>query len=169
MPGDYRVVPFKIDGGGPAPNGLPLVPGTSGPHSATGNATELGNYTTEGGTFTLGSLQISPTGVVSGTFQGSIVFVAANGDKLAVNYGVGDTGTFTGQLSSDGTAVTNVTFTAFFTPDPTNSTGRFADVVGGGWLMIAHADSISLMSTTPGYTAKFDYTWSGQGTLEYAK
>jgi hypothetical protein len=147
---------------------LPLVPGASAPHSATGNGTELGNYTGQG-TFTLGSLQISPTGAVTGTFQGSFVFVAANGDQLAFNYGSGDTGTFTGQLSADGTTVTNVQFVAQFTPDPSNSTGRFTKVVGGSFTMIANAPSISLISTVPGYTAPFNYTWSGQGTLQFSK
>jgi hypothetical protein len=166
--GDVRTVPFKVTGGGPAPDGLPLVPGNTAPHYATGTATELGRYT-GAGTFQLGSLQISATGQVTGTFQGSFVFVAANGDQLACNYGIGNSGTFTGQLSADGTTVTNVQFVAFFTPDPTNSTGRFANVVGGGWTMIANADAISLVSTTPGYTAPFNYTWSGDGTLEYTK
>jgi hypothetical protein len=165
--GDVRVVPFKITGGGLA-TGLPLFPGGTAPHPATGNATELGKYTGEG-TFELGTINISPTGAVSGTFQGSFVFVAANGDRLAMKYGDGFTGTFTGQLSADGTTVNDVTFDAFFTPDPANSTGRFADVVGGGFRMIAHADSASLISDVPGYTAPFDYTWSGEGTLVYRK
>lgn len=166
--GGVRFVPFKVTGAGSAPGGLPLVPGLSGPHYATGTATELGNYTGQG-TFTLGSLQISPTGQVTGTFHGSFVFTAANGDQLAFNYGSGDTGTITGQLSADGSTVTNVTFDAVFTPNAAQSTGRFANVIGGGFTMIANAPSISLVSNVPGYTAAFDYTWSGQGTLEYSR
>jgi hypothetical protein len=165
-PATVQILPFKITGGGPAPNGMPLFPGGTVPHSATGTATQLGAYS-GAGTFELGTLTISPTGAVSGTFQGTFVFVAANGDRLAMTYGDGFTGTFTGQLSADGTAVTGVTFDAIFTPDPANSTGRFADVVGGSFRMIAHADTVSLISDTPGYTAPFDYTWSGEGTLEY--
>jgi hypothetical protein len=157
-----------VTGGGPAPNGLPLTPGGTVPHSATGTATYLGSYT-GAGTFQLGSLQISATGQVTGTFQGSFVFVAANGDQLAFNYGSGDTGTFTGQLSADGTTVTNVQFVAVFTPDPTNSTGRFANVVGGSFTMIANAPTVSLISTVPGFTAPFNYTWSGNGTLQFSK
>lgn len=164
---DARFVPFKITGGGTAPNGLPLVPGESVPHNATGTATHLGKYTGQG-TLQLGSLQISPTGQVSGTFQGSFVFVAANGDRLAFNYGSKDSGTFTGQLSADGTTVTNVTFDAVFTPNPAQSTGRFADVVGGSFTMIAHANSVSLVSIVPGYTAPFAYTWVGEGSLEFS-
>jgi hypothetical protein len=34
--------------------------------------------------------------------------------------------------------------------------------------MIAHADSISLVSMVPGYTAPFDYTWTGGGTIIFA-
>src|SRR5262245_973083 len=84
-------LPFKITGGGPAAQGLPLFPGGTASHSASGVATYLGKYTGKG-TFTLGSLSISPTGAVSGTFQGSFVFVAANGDQLAFTYGDGFTG-----------------------------------------------------------------------------
>jgi hypothetical protein len=167
-PDDTQTLPFKITGGGPAPAGLPLVPGVSAPHQATGEANYLGHYT-GAGTFTLGSLNISSTGQVTGTFQGSFVFVAANGDRLAMTYGDGFSGRFSGQLTADGTAVVNVTFDAFFTPDPAHSTGRFASVVGGGFRMIANAPSVSLLSGVPGFTAPFDYTWSGEGVLVFAK
>jgi hypothetical protein len=161
---DMRVVPFQITGGGYAPGGLPLIPGVSGSHNATGQATFLGKYTGEG-TFTLGSLNIDPkTGAVTGTFHGSFVFVAANGDRLAFNYGVGNTGKLSGQISPDGKAVTNVTFDAIFTVDPANCTGRFADVVGGSFRMIAHSSSLSLIPGSP-TTAPFNYTWSGVGDL----
>jgi hypothetical protein len=165
---DSRVVPFKVTGGGPAPSGLPLTPGVTVPHQATGTATHLGKYTGEG-TFTLGSLNISPTGQVTGTFQGTFVFVAANGARLAMTYGDGFSGRFTGQVSADGTAVVNVTFDAIFTPDPQHSTGRFASVTGGGFRMIANADYVSLISGVPGFTAPFDYTWSGEGSLVFSQ
>jgi hypothetical protein len=165
---ETQVLPFQITGGGPAPDGLPLVPGVSAPHQATGTATYLGHYT-GAGSFTLGSLNISATGQVTGTFQGSFVFVAANGDKLAMTYGDGFSGRFTGQVSADGKSVVNVTFDAFFRPDPAHSTGRFADVVGGGFRMIANAASVSLVSAMPGFTAPFDYTWSGEGELVFAR
>jgi hypothetical protein len=163
-----QTLPFKLTGGGHAANGMPLFPGGTVAHPASGTATHLGKYTGEG-TFTVGSLSISPTGQVSATFQGTFVFVAANGDRLAMTYGDGFTGVFTGQLTADGTAVVNGRFDAIFTPDPANSTGRFADVTGGGFRMIAHADYVSLISSVPGFTAPFDYTWSGAGTLEFAK
>jgi hypothetical protein len=65
--------------------------------------------------------------------------------------------------------VLNVTFDAFFKPDPAHSTGRFRDVVGGGFRMIASAASVSLVSAVPGFTAPFDYTWSGEGELVFAR
>jgi hypothetical protein len=163
---DTQVVPFQVNGGGPAPGGLPLFPGGTAQHSATGIASQVGNYTGDG-TFELVSINISPTGAVTGTFEGSFVFVAPNGDKLAFDYGVGGTGVFTGQVSADGTRVENVTFDAIFTPDPANSTGRFANVTGGSFRMIANAPSISLVSGTPGFTAPFNYTWSGEGFLTF--
>lgn len=163
------VRPFRINGGGPGPEGLPLVPGFSASHSATGRATGLGRYTGEG-ELTLGSLEISPTtGAVTGTFQGTFVFTAANGDKLAVTYGDDFSGVMTGQLSEDGASVLDIKFDAFFSPDPDNSTGRFARVVGGGWQMIAKVDSVDIQGDVPGFTAPFDYTWSGTGSLEFAK
>lgn len=164
---DQKARPFRINGGGPAPFGLPLVPGETSTFSSSGNATGLGSF--EGnGTFTLGSLDISPSGEVTGTFEGTFVFVAANGDQLAVTFGDGFSGTFTGQATAIGT-VENIEFDAFFAPDAANSTGRFSKVVGGGWRMIAKADSVSLAGTTLGFTAPFDYTWSGTGTLQYGK
>jgi hypothetical protein len=161
-----QTLPFRITGGGPAPNGLPLVPGTTAAHSATGTATFLGSYTGSG-TFELGSLTVAPNGAVTGTFQGTFVFVAANGDRLAVTYGAGFTGTFTGQLSADGTTVTNVTFDAIFTVDGQNSTGRFAGATGS-WRMIAHVDAVALIPGSP-YTAPFDYTWSGEGSIQLSR
>lgn len=161
-----KIVPFKIDGGGPAPDGLPLVPGMTAAHSATGHATGLGTYHGQG-TFVLGSLNISATGAVTGTFQGTFVFAGAHA-KLAVNYGSGFSGNFTGQVSADGASVMNVTFDAMFTPDAAHSTGRFAHATGGGWRMIAKAEPIALVPASA-FTAPFNYTWSGKGFLEFSK
>jgi hypothetical protein len=73
---DTRAVPFKVTGGGTAPLGLPVFPGGTAPHNATGTATHLGNYSGNEGEFEL--LSFDPvTG--TGTFRGSFVFVAANG------------------------------------------------------------------------------------------
>lgn len=161
-----RAFPFRISGSGFASSGLPLVPGTTVDYSATGTASGLGRYD-GAGSFTLGSLEISSSGAVSGTFRGEFVFTAANGNKFAVTYGDGFSGVFTGQLSADGSSVLDVEFDAIFTPDPANSTGRFASVVGGGWRMIAKTDSVSLVSDNPGFTAPFDFTWTGTGSLMF--
>ena len=157
---------FAITGGGPAPQGIALAPDVLVPHTATGVASFLGAYT-GGGTFEQQDLQISATGAVTANFQGSFTFVAANGDKLVTHYGAGFTGKLTGHLSADGTAVVGVQFDAVFTIDGAQSTGQFAGA-SGSWRMIAHADSISLASMVPGYTAPFNYTWTGGGTIVLA-
>jgi hypothetical protein len=163
-----QALPFQITGGGPAPQGLPLAPFVPGPHYATGTASFLGRYTGSG-TFEHDPLVIDPaTGLVTANFQGTFTFVAANGDKLVTHYGTGFTGKLTGHLSADGTAVVGVQFDAIFTIDGAQSTGRFAGA-SGSWRMIAQADSISLASTVPGYSAPFPYTWSGEGSIEFAK
>src|SRR5262245_61947312 len=41
---DARVAPFKVNGGGTAPLGLPVFPGGQAPHNATGIASHLGKY-----------------------------------------------------------------------------------------------------------------------------
>jgi hypothetical protein len=158
-----RVVPFRVSGGGTAPNGLPLFPGGSGPHNATGTATHLGQYTGEG-TFTL--LTLDPS-TLTGTFTGSFVFVAANGDRLAFDYGAATPGTFTVTPTSDGKVV--VQFVAVFTPDPAASTGRFADVTGGSFTMVATTEPFVLQPNELGYTVPFAYTWAGDGWVEFAK
>src|SRR5689334_22109131 len=82
-----QVVPFKVTGGGPAPDGLSII-GKDSPHSATGNATQLGRYSGNG---IANVLTFDPSSG-SGTFEGSFTFVAANGDKLAFTYGNPDNG-----------------------------------------------------------------------------
>jgi hypothetical protein len=164
--GPTLVVPFRIEGGGPAPQGLPLFPGGTAPHSATGRATMLGHYTSQG-LFQL--LQFtSPT---TGTFQSAApdVFTAANGDKLAFQYGRTDAGatspgTFTIHPVGDGKVV--VVFVAQFTPDPAASTGRFTHVVGGSFTMIARTEPFNPTPNAQGYTMPFTYTWEGKGFLD---
>jgi hypothetical protein len=167
MPGHQHAVPFAITGGGPAPQGLPLLPDVQVGHSATGHASFLGDYTTVDGMFQQESLVISPTGEVTANFQGSITFVAANGDRLVTHYGTGFTGRLTAHVSADGTAVVGVQFDAIFTVDGAHSTGRFAGA-SGSWRMIAHADSIGLIPDSP-FTAPFNYTWTGGGTIVFAR
>jgi hypothetical protein len=130
---DTRVVPFEINGAGPAPQGIPLFIGGTAIHSATGTGTRLGHYTGDG-LFTLDSF----TSATTGTFHGAFTFVAANGDRLATQYGALTPGQFTIIPASDGKVV--VQFVAVFTPVPGESTGRFADITGGGWIMVATTD-----------------------------
>ena len=101
---------------------------------------------------------------LTGTFQGSFVFVAANGDRLASNYG--GPGTFAATLADSGEAT--VEFVAVFTPDPVKCTGRFAKVIGGGFTMIATTDPFELTLDAEGFTPPFHYTWEGEGSLEFS-
>jgi hypothetical protein len=165
---EAQVKPLKITGGGSAPDGIALTPYTPAPHSATGNATELGNYTGEG------FFQIlEGTGPLTAEFSSApnFVFVAANGDHLAMTYGDVDNGAaqpgeVTLMPNSDGSFT--ALFVAEFNPDLPNCTGRFAKVTGGSLIMYAVSDPFFIVeggtATTP-----FNYTWSGSGTLTYGK
>src|SRR5262249_49326229 len=125
---DTQVLPFKVTGGGTAPDGLPVFPGGMAQHNATGTGTFLGKYTGDEGLWELLSLDPA-TG--TGTFRGSFVFVAANGDRLTFDYGAdpANPGRFTLTPTGDGKVV--AVFVAEFTPVPEESTGRFAQVTGG--------------------------------------
>lgn len=160
---DTQAIPFKVTGGGNAPQGLPVFPGGTAVHDATGTATHLGKYTGEEGLFTL----LSFTSETTGTFQGTFVFVAANGDRLAFAYGAETPGTFTLIPADDGKVV--VEFVAEFTPIPEQSTGRFAKVTGGSFTMIATTEPFVLQPNAEGYTAPFQYTWEGEGSIEFGK
>jgi hypothetical protein len=161
--------PFKLTGGGTAPIGLPVFPGgPDAPHNATGNATHLGKYTGDEGEFRLLSIDLT---TLTGTFEGSFVFVAANGDRLKCNYrgnpNIPGTGTFSGSLNPDGTVT--LTFVQEFVPVPEESTGKFATITGGSFIMIATSDPITLDISPEGYTPPFAYTWVGNGTLTFGK
>ena len=84
---NVQVKPFKVRGGGPAPEGLSPF-GADSPHSATGQATHLGRYSGNG---VANVLSFNPS-TGGGTFHGSYTFVAANGDRLAFTYGDTDNG-----------------------------------------------------------------------------
>jgi hypothetical protein len=102
-----------------------------------------------------------------GGTEGDQGFDAGTPSPCIITTGTGFTATVTGQLSTDGTAVENVTFDAIFTPDPANSTGRVAKYTEGSFRMIARVDSVSLISSVPGFSAPFDYSWSGEGSLGF--
>ncbi len=163
---EAQVKPFKITGGGYAPDGLALVPYTPGPHSATGNATELGNYTGEGW-FQI----LDYTSPLTAEFSSdpNFVFVAANGDHLAMTYGdtsngAAEPGQVTLVPNSDGSFTAY--FVAEFNPDLPNCTGRFAKLTGGSVIMYAVSDPFFIEGTS---TTPFNYTWSGSGTLTFGK
>jgi hypothetical protein len=160
---ESRVVPFMISGGGYAPQGLPEFPGGTATHTATGNATELGKYTGNG-LFQLLSLDLA---TLTGTFQGSFTFVAASGDQLAMNYGANPSNPGQFALMPAGNGQFSAVFVAEFSPDPAQSTGRFANVIGGGFTMVATSAPFSLTSGVPGYTTPFAYTWQGEGSLVF--
>jgi hypothetical protein len=165
---EAQVKPFKVTGRGTAPDGLPLFVGAPpAPHNATGTGTHLGKYTGDEGMFTL--LSFDPE-TLSGTFEGSFVFVAANGDRLKCDYrgnpDIPGTGTFSGSVTPDGMVV--VTFIQEFVPVPEESTGKFATVTGGSFIMIATSEAFPL-EIVDGYTLPFAYTWVGEGTITFGK
>src|SRR5262245_44923966 len=163
---DTHVVPFRVTGGGYAPLGLPVLPGSMAPHTATGTATHLGRYSGDEGRFELLTLDLA-TG--TGTFRGSYVFVAADGDRLAMNYGAdpANPGRFTLTPVGDGRRV--ALFVAEFTPAPGQSTGRFARFTGGSLTMLATTEPFVPMPDAQGYTPPFAYTWAGEGSLEFRR
>ena len=158
--------PFAIDGVGYAPDGINLTPGTPGPHWAVGTATELGAYY-GAGFFEL----LEYTGPTTAEFSSApdFVFTAANGDELAVTYGVVSNGASQpGQLTlyphSDGSF--SAVFVAEFNPIPSQCTGRFAKITSGSFLMIAVSEPFFFLETT---TTPFAYAWAGEGSLTYGK
>jgi hypothetical protein len=164
---EAQVKPFKVTGGGPAPEGLSIF-GAGSPHSATGTATQLGKYSGDG---VANVLTFNPiTG--AGTFQGIFTFVAANGDKLACTYGDTENGAeVVGQfqLFDDGGGNVTVVFIAEFNPVPALCTGRFKDIIDGSFIMVAVTEPFALQVDEDGFTPPFNYVWSGAGWLEFKK
>jgi hypothetical protein len=153
------VKPFKITGGGPAPQGIFLTPGTPAIHYATGHATELDRYSCVGMFQLLG-----PNTFSSAPY---CIFMAEDGDVLACTYGDvtnGATGPGMVTLSPTPTGSFTARFVAEFNPVPALCTGRFAKVTGGSFLMIAKSSpfSVGVAQTTP-----FTYTWEGEGSLTF--
>jgi hypothetical protein len=165
--------PFKISGGGIAPDGFPF-PVDSAPHSAVGHGTFLGKYEGQGGVHNV-SLDFLPdgSGDATGTFDsdGPYVFTGADGDQLAVFYGTPDggttvTGTYDlvylgGPVGPGGTY--QAFFVAEFVPYDADCTGKFKGV-SGGWTVYASTEPFVLGSTDPPA-----YEWEGHGSLTFAK
>jgi hypothetical protein len=167
-PAQAQVVkPFKITGGGPAPDGISLIPGVPEIHYATGQATELGRYSCVG-MFTL----LGFTSPSTATFSSApyCVFTAANGDILTCTYGDGTDGPGVVTLSPAGPGSFTAVFVAEFNPVPALCTGRFAKVTGGSFLMIAKSTPFSLPAPGMGTnTTPFTYTWEGEGSLTFTR
>jgi hypothetical protein len=97
------------------------------------------------------------TGPLTAEFSSApdFVFTAANGDKLAVTYGVVANGaaqagqvTLTPNADGSFTAV----FVAEFNPEPAKCTGRFAKITGGSWIMVAVSDPFFITVTGAFYS-----------------
>jgi hypothetical protein len=161
---EAQVKPLKITGGGNAPQGISLIPLTPAPHDATGVATELGAYS-GAGFFQV----LNFTGPLTAQFSSApdFVFVAANGDKLAMTYGVvGNGARQPGQVALTPNADGSFTavFVAEFNPELAKCTGRFAKVNAGSLIMIAVSSPFFIVGAN---TTPFTYTWQGEGQLVY--
>ena len=168
---EAQVKPFTVNGAGVA-DFIPFVefnPGGNNDnsqafHSAVGEATELGTYYGEG------KVQLDLfTGPTTAAFSSAVpfVFTAIDGDKLAFTYG--DTSNGAAQpgevvLSDGGAGNSIATFTAEFNPVIEQSTGRFKDVIGGSFVMIAVTEPFQFGTKPVGGVA---YTWDGKGTIEF--
>ena len=162
-----KVKKFKVNGGGNAPLGASVF-GFDSPHDATGNGIGLGKYSGSG---IFNSLSFFPADL-EGTFEGVFDFVKPNGDRLACTYGDTDNGAasagfYFAMPAAGGKFV--IVFCAEFNPIPELCTGKFANVVGGSFTMLAISEPIDLTLDAFGYTPPFKYTWDGEGTLTFAK
>jgi hypothetical protein len=162
--------PFKINGQGIGPTGLPLPGQPPRPHFIEGNATHLGRHCGRGAVQTLDVVGVDPdTGVISGIFESNpgFKFYGANGDVLACTYGDPDKGadeqgtfTLTPVPGKPGQYVAN--FIAEFVPTD-ECTGKFEGVTGS-WIMYAVSKPFVL-----GSNERFYYSWHGEGTLTFKK
>ncbi len=161
---DAQVKPFKVVGAGLVPHGIPITPLTPGYHWAVGQATELGRYYGEG-FYQLLAFTTPTTGEFSSATP--FVFTAANGDELAFTYGDTSNGAQqAGQVEvfpvSGGKVV--AVWVAEFNPVIGLSTGRFAKVIDGSFVMIAVSEPFVLGATDP-----VGYAWAGEGWIEFRK
>jgi hypothetical protein len=161
-----QVKPFKITGKGYGSKGLSIF-GADSPYEASGVATHLGKYSGDQGVANV--VSFNPfTG--AGTFKGSFVFVAANGDKFACTHGDPDNGAeqvgeF--QVYDAGDGNVQVVFIAEFNPILDQCTGRFKDIVDGSFLMVAVSEPFPLQIDANGFTPPFGFTWEGEGWIEF--
>lgn len=148
---DAQTRPFRATGAGVV-DWSPLA-GPS-PHSADGTATFLGRYSS------VGVVQIDliideSHALFSSTVP--VVFTAANGDELHLDYA----GLIT--LTPAGGGLVTAVWDAVFTPVLGSSTGRFARVIGGSIRFIAHSD----VPFHPVTGTDIGYRWVGTGSLTF--
>jgi hypothetical protein len=167
---EAQVKPFKVKGGGNAPEGLSLIPFDAGPYAGSGTAAHLGKYSGFGVAYlTLDDPGPAPLGaVLYGSFSGGFVFVAANGDRLVCRH----PGTVA--VYPDGEGRFYAIFDAIFTPASLTigkttytSTGKFRNA-GGSFRMIATTESFDI-DLENAVTSAFDFSWVGEGTLDFPK
>lgn len=147
-----QVEPFKVSGRGIV-DFIPLTPGQAAPHDADGTATHLGRYHAEGLVRLDGFTSLTTAGFSSAA---PVVFRAANGDELHFDYAGA-----VELIPLDGDLFMTVWF-AEFTP-AAGSTGRFAKVIGGSFIMTAVTAPFALGE------ADVAYEWEGSGTLEFRR
>lgn len=154
---EAQVKPFKINGEGVAPLGLPLPGQDARPHTIVGNATHLGRHCGEGSVQT-DTAVFHLDGRITGQFGSGerFVFTAANGDILSCEYGRTEFG-----ASTPGTfelipvgppGVYTANFIAEFVPLSAACTGKFAGV-SGSWVMYAATEPFG----------SYDQCWLARG------
>jgi hypothetical protein len=161
--------PFKITGGGIAPDGLPFPGQPSRSHWSVGVGTHLGKYSGDGYLETDTAVP-HDDGTITGEFGSASPYLltAANGDVLACYYGRTDHGATTPgtfelvPAPEVGPGYYVGYFVAQFVPDAANCTGKFAGVKGR-WTMYAMTAPFLLGSDQP-----IAYVWHGEGTLIYS-
>ena len=161
-----QVKPFKVRGGGPAPEGLSPF-GADSPHSATGQATHLGRYSGNGVANVLlvrplhgAARSTGPTRSWRRTETGwpSPMATPTTGpSRWASSSG----------RHRRGQSLT--VFVAEFNPIPAPAPGGFKDVIDGSFIMVATTEPFDLELDEDGFTPPFDYTWEGEGWIEFRK
>ncbi len=163
-----QVKPFKIQGTGVAPNGLPFPGQPPRPHFVVGTATHLGKHQGAGSIQTNTAI-FQLDGSITGEFGSGepFVFTGANGDILSCNYGKSASPTRLGMFTLipvDASAgVYMAVFVAEFVPISAACTGKFKGVEGS-WVMYAVSGPFALGSSEP-----IQYSWQGSGELTFKK
>ena len=129
--GATDTVPFKGNAEGAIVSSTPVPEGVLLRTLARGHATQLGRFTREE------MVVLNPS---TGTITGTLVFTAANGDRLV--------GAVAAQFTSPTTVVGTITFTG--------GTGRFENATGDADALVSTADGVH-------FTVEFDGSVSSVG------